>query len=148
MIELLQKFPALWLIVGVICASAIFWIANRKVFMWQAQATDGLVRTLKEQIHAITDERDDYRNKLHSEKELHGAAKLRIQEMELRPDVTALFKASEAFYTEQTKAMSTLVQSFQQHDRMVNERMTPIYESLETMGKGIQELLRRTTAKQ
>lgn len=147
MIELLKQFPALWLVGGFVIASGVFWIANRKVFMWQAQATDGLIKTLKEQIHALNDERDDYRTKLHNERELHNAAKLRIQEMELRPDVTALFKASEAFYTEQTKAMSSLVASFQQHDRMVNERMAPIYESLETMGKGIQELLRRTDAK-
>lgn len=145
MIEILQKFPALWAIFGTMLAAGVFWVANRKLISWQATATKSLIDTLDRQIVGITNERDNYRNKLHDERESHNACKLRIQELELRPDVTRLFEASEVFYSKQAEAMGKLVESIHEHDASVVVKMQPIYMSLETISKGIKELLMRTS---
>lgn len=151
MIELLKMFPALWGIIGIVIASAAFLIGNRYIFAWQRAATTNLVDTLKGQISALTSERDDYRSKLHTEREEHHACTLRIKELELRPDVTALFQASQDFYkaqsdvqSRQAAMMSEMIQAVRKHDSDVGERMKPVYDSLGAMGEGIKELLKRT----
>lgn len=147
MTALLQQFPALWLAIGLVLASGVFYIANRKLISWQAHATKSLIDTLDRQIVGLTNERDDYRTKLHAEREGHHACQLRIQELEARPDISKLFTASEAFYCKQTEAMAKLIESIHEHDASVADKMEPIYVSLETIGKGIKELLTRTPAK-
>jgi hypothetical protein len=86
---------------------------------------------------------------------------LRIKELELKPDVTSLFQASQDFYEQQTKAqtamtqtqtamaqmMKELIEAVHKHDADVSVRMGPVYDSLKSMGDGIKELLKRSDPK-
>jgi predicted helicase len=168
MLDLLRSFPAIWASLGLLLGAGVtgvaMFVVMRKFGPMKAEALKELVDAYKLQIESnqstlqmqkqhyelenaeITKERNTYRENLHEERKQHNAASLRIKELEMRPDITALFRTSEAFYTKQTEAMTQLILSLRAHDEGVGERMKPIYESLGTMGKGIEELLRRTDA--
>lgn len=154
MTELLKAFPAIWMVVGVIIASGAFLIGNRYIFRWQRAATENLVNTLQRQIDAGVVEKDDYKTKLHAERESHQACVLRIKELEMKPDVTALFQASQDFYQQQTKVqvqqaqmMEEMLAAVHKHDADATAQMKPIYDSLKLMGDGIAELLKRSAPK-
>lgn len=161
LIEILKTFPAAWTIPGFIIASilacGLFYFVNRRVLSYTREATEGWRETTKDQIKALSDERNSYRDQLHGERGSHQASKLRIVELEGRPDISSLFKASQDFYRSQTEAqanMSKLLSeqtvlirqtsdSIMKHDEDVGDRMKPVNDSLKIMGEGIKELLRR-----
>lgn len=161
LIELFKMFPAAWTVPGFIVASifaaVLFAIVNRHVLAYNKEATEGWRATTKDQIKALSEERNGYRDQLHSEREGHQAAKLRIADLESRPDISALFKASQDFYKSQTDAqgdMSKLLteqtvlirqtsDNIIKHNDEVEVRMKPVSDSLKVVAEGIKELLRR-----
>lgn len=90
MSDILKSYPPAWLLVGILISGAIFIVANRKVFAMQRDATNNLIITFKEQIAALTAERNNYRENLHLEKQDHTAARLKLTEIEGRPDLTSI----------------------------------------------------------
>lgn len=144
MAEFFKAFPMLWALVGLVFAGGVFWVSSQRVFVMQGQANENLVKTLERHNSALETERDDYKNKLHTERDNHQSTQLKVKELELRPDMTTLFHNSEAFYSKQTEAMGSLIESIHKHDTSVGAKMQPVYDSLKTMGNGIEELLRRS----
>lgn len=161
LIEILKTFPAAWSIPGFIIAgvfgAVLFAIMNKRVLAYNREATEGWRETTKDQIKSLNDERNSYRDQLHTERNAGTAAKLRIVELESRPDISALFKASQDFYKSQTEAqgnMSRLLteqtvlirqtsDSILKHDEDVENRMKPVADSLKIVAEGIKELLRQ-----
>lgn len=159
--DILSKLPGIFAIlvmactgVGAVIGTVISLYANRKSDKSRDESHTKTVQAIKDlaaaqqavadqAIMRLTSERDDNRALLHEKRNSLQAAELKIKEMEMRPDISALFHASEVFYSEQTKVLTTLVESFRNHDDKVTERMQPIYESLEKMGQGITRLLER-----
>lgn len=80
----------LWMLFGALVTAALFWLVNRKVLRMQAEAAEKLAVILDRQIKALEKERDDYRNKLHDERDGHQSTLLRIKELESRPDFSTL----------------------------------------------------------
>jgi vacuolar-type H+-ATPase subunit E/Vma4 len=88
--DLVHTYPTIWFAIGTAVAGIIFYVANRKVFAMQQEATMNLIITYKEQIAAITVERNTYRENLHLEKQGHTAAQLKLKEVESRPDLSTI----------------------------------------------------------
>lgn len=109
--EALSHFPGAVLLLGILVAGIIFYVANRRVFIWMGSATELLRTTLLSQIAEITKERDDYRIKLHEEKGLHQVTVNALTEARSRPDVNTIH----TLLTEQSSVLREIFTSFQSH---------------------------------
>lgn len=116
----------LWMLAGMILATGIFWLVNRKVLKLQASAAEKLAKTLDRQIEALERERDDYRNKLHDERDAHQACQLRMKELEARPDLTTLT----ALLEDQKNWMRSLGESLANHSESDAKIFGKIEEAL------------------
>jgi hypothetical protein len=129
----------IWVLSGMLVASILFWIVNRKVLGMQAAASGNLARTLDRQIEALERERDDYRTKLHDERDSHQVAELRIKELESRPDLGALT----ALLTDQKEWMRALGQSLKDHSESDAAIFATISESLKSVLVEMKEINQR-----
>lgn len=153
-------------VVGGIIGSIISNQANKKTDKAREDAHKSTVEALKEmaatqtkaaELHLnqimeehkahvlkLENERDVNRQAAHDIRNELGAklktAEMEVQELKLKPDLSILLKASENLVT----TVSKLAENFQAHDQKVTDRMIPIYQSLEKIGLGIEELLQRT----
>lgn len=137
--------------IGAVVGFIVAWFATRDARKRIATANAATLAAVERQLTAITAEKDDYRQKLHDQRDANQALVLRIKELELRPDISALFTASQEFYQQQTKVqaaqaelMSETIAAVHKHDSDVTVRMQPIYDGLKSMGDGIAELLKRS----
>lgn len=83
-------YPTVQFAIGTVVAGIIFFVANRKVFAMQRDATTNLIITYKEQVAALSAERNSYRENLHLEKQGHQTALLKLKEVESRPDLSSI----------------------------------------------------------
>jgi hypothetical protein len=139
----LLSIRGLWMLVGFVAATVIFWMVNRKVLKLQAIAAENLAKTLDRQIAALEKERNEYREKLHMERNAHQACELRAKDLEARPDLTALT----VLLSEQKDWMRSLGESLKQHSesdarifggieqsfKVTNDALTKFPEQLKNM---------------
>lgn len=154
-IDWFVKFPALWLAAGFIGGGAITGVvsvlvfrkygntltnANDKLVGIQEKQLDMMERTLQMQkehyeaeISECKRERQEYKDTLHSKREEWNAESIKmqllIQELESRPDMTALGTAM----TEVVKLIETVAANLDKHDKSVDERMTKFMAILATV---------------
>ena len=103
--------PGAAVLIGMVLAGMIFYFANRKVLALTTTASELLSKTQREHIAAMTAERDDYRNKLHDEKNNHQATAAKLVELRSRPDVSTLH----TLLTEQSTVLRQISNSFATH---------------------------------
>jgi hypothetical protein len=82
--------PFVRTLLGMAIGALLVWFANRKLISLQGEAARELASTYLRQNEALTSERNEYREKLHDERDRHQAAELRIKELEARPDLSSL----------------------------------------------------------
>lgn len=63
-----------------------------------AETTKQIIASLEEKLKVMTDERDGYRDTLHEERKPAQANVLKIQELELRPDLNKILQKEEAWH--------------------------------------------------
>lgn len=119
--DLLKEFPALWVLMGGILSAFMFWFLNRNVFSLTQSAQAQLAKTYKEQIDAVTNEKDFYRQKAQEQSgELQKFA-LRVSDLESKPDLTKIFESYReeanrrfALYQEQSRVLERLANLIQE----------------------------------
>ena len=159
-IRLLREFPAIWASIGAASALIIGYIFARKLSPAFSSAATDLAKVYKLQIDAhkealemqrrhyqeeldhernrynvIAAERDDYRQKLHGEKDAHQATTLQLAELNARPNVDQVYRGQQTFFSkmtgfmeEQTKTMQAIHKSIIEHDKGIEERTALVIE--------------------
>lgn len=132
----------IWMLIGMVLATVVFWLVNRKVLRLQATAAEKLADTLDRQIAALERERDNYRTRLHDERDAHQACALRVKELEARPDLSDLT----ALLSDQKDWMRSLGESLTEHSRTdanifgkIEEALSRFPGELERMSKAFDE---------
>lgn len=167
MAELLTKFPVMW---GVVCGTfgclstiVVVFLVARKYNPMQSAALTGLVAVYEKQIAAneralimqrdhytleiddMKSERDNYRQKLHDEKDAHNALVLTVAELQARPNVDKVYESQQQFFITNTKTLDAIHHSIQLHDSSIEERtkkiVAPVVAVCErlvlALGKGV-----------
>lgn len=174
--------PTIWaglsLVVGAVVTLLIMLAVNRRYGPLQAKALNDLVDLYKKQIAASTGalemqrshyemehaetkvERDNYRQLLHAEKEIHQATQLRVAELENKPDVSRLYESEkawnekrEAFYLRMAECLAQIADTqskttkqIASYDTAFDERMrkhiTPLESGMREIVKSMKELVR------
>lgn len=129
-----KNADAIWGILGLAIGSVIFFFVNRKVLALQSVAAVNLAKILKDQCAALTLERDDYRMKLHNEKDQHQATQLKLKEMEARPDLTSLT----ILLSDQKEWMRALGNSLKEHSESDAKIFGKIESSLGIIAEHLQ----------
>lgn len=147
--------PTIWagiaLVFGSVTTFAVMYRINSKFGPLQSQALNSLVEVQKAQITATTEtlkmqkdhyelemgelkgEREDYKAKLHEEKNLHQAALLLVAELQARPDVDRVYKEQQTFFTQMASTMKSIQTSIAEHDKGLEQRTAKIVEPVQQM---------------
>lgn len=92
---------------------------------------------LTEELTKIERSRDEYKEALHCARNDMGAEithlKLKVQEMELRPNVEVIHSAQEKFYTKMIGLMELLGTELKKHDEGIEARTSKIIEPVQNM---------------
>lgn len=140
--------PTFWAGITLFLGALAAFLVVRKFGPLQSEALNQLAGAYKQQIVAtqetlamqkehyemeITDcqserekmriERDDYRTKLHTEKEQHQATILQVTELHQRPNVDKVYESLERNFDQQTQTLRQIQQSLEKHDASIQERM-------------------------
>ncbi len=146
LLRLFHEFPAAWALIGVIISGLVavvvalkFAPAYQKANKDLLELHNAMVDSYKLQIVELKSDRNDYRDKLHSEKDAHhrtqNLMEVRIVELESKPDMEKVYRASQDFFTKmisvmdkQEKTIEAVHASLIAHDRSLEDRGTKIVE--------------------
>lgn len=140
------NIKAFWGLLGTCIGGFLFWLGSRKVLRLQGVAAESLAATLDRRIQAVEKERDEYRDKLHAERNERQAIELRAKELEARPDLTSLT----TLLSDQKDWMRALGKDLAQHtesdarvfgkiEESLTTALTRFPEQLEKMSKAFDE---------
>lgn len=169
--------PTFWAGIALLAGAMATYMVVRRFGPLQAVALENLVGLYEKQIEAhsktlemqkshyenelgrhqaaeerIRDERDSYRNKLDTEKELHKATTLIVAELQARPSVDQVYAGQQEFFAANTKALEGISKSINDHDASIEERTKLIVQPVHDMCQAVVEALdghklRRTKTK-
>lgn len=98
-----------------------------------------------EELAKLEKERDTYRNTLHEVRNDTGALietqKLRIQELELRPNIEVLQTEQQSFYRDMSDTLKGIATALKQHDDKIDERMATYFGPLQSACAGTAEAM-------
>jgi len=144
LIRILREFPAIWMAIGLIVSAIVAYLVAKK-FTPIMVSTVGdiadmhktMVESYKVQIAEFKIERNDYRDKLHEEKQAHQATLLLLTDLQARPNVDQVYKGQQDFFQrmsghmdEQTKTMKLIHESIVKHDQGVEKRAKEVVSQI------------------
>ena len=144
LVRLLREFPALWLAIGLVISAIVSYVVARRFTPIYAETVKdmanlhkGMVDSYKVQIEELKCERNDYREKLHTEKGDHQNTLLALTELQARPNVDQVYKGQQEFFTkmsghmdQQTKTMQLIHDSLKEHDQGIEKRTAEVVDRI------------------
>jgi preprotein translocase subunit SecD len=157
--EILRQFPAIWATLGLLVGGGVMFWVTKKFGPMRNDALNEVIGAYKEQVKAqialsatqaeqnmatltmqkdhwaeelakMEKERNNYRNDLHAEREIHNAAKLKVQELEMRPSLELVQTEQQSFYRDMTNTLKGIAESMKLHDDKSQERFEELIMSL------------------
>jgi len=100
------------------------------------------------ELSEIKNEKEDYKTKLHAEKEAHQATLFTVADLQARPNVDKVYQGQQEFFQKNTDCMQMLLKTseamfntLQEHDKGIEERtkaiIQPVIDVCEQIAKAL-----------
>jgi hypothetical protein len=164
LIRILKEFPAIWAFLGVIgtvLGAILFWLvigrklnplygnivkdlgdaekvlidSHRQQLLMQKEYYEQQQDYQRAAYDKLELEKDSYKKVSHENANLANDFRIKLAELEARPNVDQVYKGQQMFFTkmtehmdEQTKTMRAIHQAFMDHDQGIEQRTSNIVE--------------------
>lgn len=127
MADFLNHFPAAWAVIGMLATTALF----PYIFRYQREALTSYREFMSDRLKGVIEERNCYREQLHTERDEHNTTLLRCKELEMRPDLSDVKNVLE----EQSRVLKGIMDAFEAHSKEDAQVFTKIIAVLERLEK-------------
>jgi hypothetical protein len=158
-IEILKQFPAIFAALGILGGGIAMFFVMLKFGPMRHQAQTELIDAYKEkdkvtkdllvmqkdhydnELSEIKSEKEDYKSKLHAEKEAHQATLFTVADLQARPNVDKVYEGQQEFFRKNTDCMQALLKMVQEHDASIEDRtkaiIQPVIDVCEQIAKAL-----------